>query len=75
MNLRITSKAKNKQISFLIALDNFITRRNNNKASIIMQRLNLFLEKQNPEFSLKVKEGTNNCIEMYTGQSLIAYYA
>ncbi len=75
MNLRITSNAKNKQISFLIALDNFITRRNNNKASILMQRLNIFLEKQTPEFNLKIKEGNNNCIEMYTGQNLIAYYA
>ncbi|MBS2212730.1 hypothetical protein KEM09_15025 [Carboxylicivirga mesophila] len=75
MNLRITSNAKNKQISFLIALDNFITRRNNNKASILMQRLNQFLEKKHPEFSLNVKEGTNNSIEMYTGKNLIAYYA
>lgn len=75
MNLRITTNAKNKQISFLIALDNFITKRNNNKASIVMQRLNLFLEKQNPEFNLNIKEGNNNSIEMYTGTNLIAYYA
>ncbi|WP_289054068.1 hypothetical protein [Carboxylicivirga marina] len=74
MNLRITSKAKNKQISFLIALDNFITKRNNNKASLLMQRLNQFLEKRNPDFSLKVKEGDNS-VEMYAGKSLIAYYA
>ncbi|WP_439184875.1 hypothetical protein [Carboxylicivirga taeanensis] len=75
MNLRITSNAKNKQISFLIALDNFITKRNNSKASILLQRLNSFVEKRNPEFSLMVKEGSDNCIEMYAGNNLIAYYA
>jgi len=75
MNLRITSNAKNKQISFLIALDNFITKRNNNKTSIIMQRLNQFLEKKKPGFKLKVQEGTNNSVEMYNGTNLIAYYA
>lgn len=75
MNLRITSNAKNKQISFLIALDSFITKRNNNKASILIQRLHQFLEKKDPEFSFQVKEGSNNSIEMYTGKRLIAYYA
>ncbi len=75
MNLRITPNAKNKQISFLIALDNFITKRNNSKAAILMQRLNAFVERKNPEFNLLVKQGTNNCIEMYMGKNLIAYYS
>jgi hypothetical protein len=75
MNLRITSNAKNKQISFLIALDNFITKRNNNKAAILINRLHQFLDKRTPEFSLRIKEGSNNSIEMYTGKNLIAYYA
>ncbi|MCU4156287.1 hypothetical protein J1N10_09880 [Carboxylicivirga sp. A043] len=75
MNLRITSNAKNKQISFLIALDNFLTKRNNTKASILMQRLNKFLEKKNPEFSFQAQEGSNNSIEIFAGKRLIAYYA
>ncbi|TRX61675.1 hypothetical protein [Carboxylicivirga sp. M1479] len=75
MNLRITSNAKNKQISFLIALDNFITKRNNSKASILMQRLNQFIEKKSPDFSFRIREGNNNIVEMYADKRLIAYYA
>jgi hypothetical protein len=75
MNLRITTNAKNKQISFLIALDNFLTKRNNTKASILMQRLNQFLEKRNPDFSFEAHEGPNNNIEIFAGKRLIAYYA
>ena len=75
MNLRITSNAKNKQISFLIALDNFITKRNNSKSSLLMQRLNQFLDKKSPEFSFKIREGNNHTVEMYADKRLIAYYA
>ncbi|WP_430813015.1 hypothetical protein [Carboxylicivirga sp. RSCT41] len=75
MNLRITKNAKNKQISFLIALDNFLTKRNNTKASILMQRLNQFLEKKNPDFSFEAQEGSDNNIEIFAGKRLIAYYA
>jgi len=75
MNLRITSKAKNNQISFLIALDNFLTRRNYTKASIVINRLNQILAKKNPEFDIRIKEGVGNSIEMYADKNLIAYYA
>ncbi|WP_430810367.1 MULTISPECIES: hypothetical protein [unclassified Carboxylicivirga] len=75
MNLRITSKAKNKQIAFLIALDNFITKRNNTKASILIKRLHQYMEKQNPEFSFQIKQVSDSSIEMYTDKNLIAYYA
>lgn len=73
MNLSITSKAKNKQISFLIALDRFISRKNSNKPSII-KGLKQFVKNRNPEFNIRIKEA-NNSIEMYTENNLIAYYA
>ncbi|GEM_PF-6379866 len=75
MNLRITSKAKNKQITFLIALDNFITKRNNNQATNILQRLNKYIARKKPEFSFIAKEGQGNCVELYNDNNLIAYYA
>jgi len=75
MDLRITSNAKNNQISFLIALNNFLTRRNYTKASLAIKQLNQFLKQRNPDFNIRVKEGTGNSIELYADKSLIGYYA
>jgi len=75
MNLRITSKAKNNQISFLITLDNFLMKRNYTKASLVVNRLNQLLATKNPEFNLRIKEGVNHSIEMYADKKLIGYYA
>ncbi len=75
MNLRITSKAKNNQISFLITLDNFITKRHYTKASLVMKRLNKYLVTKNPNFNIRIKEGAHNKVEMYADKNLIGYYA
>ncbi len=70
MNLRITSKAKNDQIAFLIALDNFISK----SPSMAVKRLELFLKKRDPEFNFKAEEREKNRLDMYDGNNLIAYY-
>lgn len=70
MNLRITSKAKNNQISFLIALDNFISK----SPTMAIKRLNQFLLKRKPDFNLRADENNNHRIDLYDGNKLIAYY-
>ncbi len=71
MNLRITSKAKNNQIAFLIALDNFISK----SPSMALKRLEMFIKKRNPQFNFQAKERDKNRIDMYDGNQLIAYYS
>ena len=74
MNLYITPVAKKSQISFLLALDNYLSSRKQYKTSQLIKRLHQFIAKRNPGFNFQVQEGTKNQIELYAENNLIGYY-
>lgn len=74
MNLYITPVAKKSQISFLLALDNYMSSRKQTKTSQLIKRLQQFIAKRKPGFKFRVLEGTKNQIELYAENNLIGYY-
>ncbi|MBS2097418.1 hypothetical protein [Carboxylicivirga linearis] len=73
MNLYITPVAKKSQISFLLALDNYLSTRKQNHTSQLLKRLHQFIAKHNPGFKFQVQEASNQ-IELYAEDALIGYY-
>ncbi len=73
MNLYITPVAKKSQISFLLALDNYLSARKQAKTSQLTKRLHQFLAKHNPDFNFQVQQASNQ-IELYAENTLIGYY-
>lgn len=75
MNLYITSKAKQKQIAYLVALDNRLSGKYREKAGQLFDRVKQYLKKTNARLHFNVEEGGNNRVELYNGGLLVAYYA
>lgn len=73
MNLYITPVAKKSQISFLLALDNYLSTRKQNKTSQLIKRLHQFIAKHDPNFNLQIQQASNQ-IELYAEDALIGYY-
>ncbi len=73
MNLYITPVAKKSHISFLLALDNYLSTRKQNKTSFLIKQLHNFLAKHEPGFKFAVQEGSDQ-IELYSGDAMIGYY-
>nr|WP_321410312.1 hypothetical protein [uncultured Carboxylicivirga sp.] len=72
MNLYITPVAKKSQISFLLALDDYLSKRKN-KTTLLVKRLHQFIAKHQPGFDFQVQEASNQ-IELYAENALIGYY-
>nr|WP_319398380.1 hypothetical protein [uncultured Carboxylicivirga sp.] len=73
MNLYITPVAKKSQISFLLALDNYLSTRKQITTSLLIKRLHQFIAKHKPGFNFQVQEASNQ-IELYAEDALIGYY-
>jgi hypothetical protein len=74
MNLYITAEAKQKQIAYLVTLDNRLSGKYREKAGQFLNRVKQYIKKTNARLQFNVEEGQNNRVELYNGGLLVAYY-